>query len=72
MSHYEYLSHEYTYALFLADHYDLYPWDSMIHNMVSERYPRDENDDTASAFDSEIDEDEDSVDAASASAIKEP
>jgi len=25
MSHYEYLPHEYTYALFLADHYDLYP-----------------------------------------------
>ena len=32
MSHYGYLPHEYTYALFLADHYDLYPWDSMIHN----------------------------------------
>jgi hypothetical protein len=32
MSHYGYIPHEYTYALFLADHYDLYPWDSMIHN----------------------------------------
>jgi len=32
MSHYGYLPHEYTYALFLADHYDLYPWNSMIHN----------------------------------------
>jgi hypothetical protein len=34
MSHYGYLPHEYTYALFLADHYDLYPWDSMIHNTM--------------------------------------
>jgi len=30
MSFYEYLPHEYSYACFLADHYDLYPWDSMI------------------------------------------
>jgi len=40
MSHYGYLPHEYSYDISLADHYDLYPWDSMIHNMVSERYPR--------------------------------
>jgi len=32
MSHYGYLPHEYSYAIFLADHYDLYPWDSMITN----------------------------------------
>jgi hypothetical protein len=32
MSLYSYLSHEYYYALSLADHYDLYPWDSMILN----------------------------------------
>lgn len=61
MSHYGYIPHEYTYALFLADHYDLYPWDSLITNMVSERYPRDEDDD-ASACDSASDEDEDSGD----------
>jgi len=41
----------------------------MITNMVSERYPRDEDDDASA---SDIDEDEDSDDAASASAIKEP
>jgi len=34
MSLYGYLPHEYYYALSLADHYDLYPWDSMIHNIV--------------------------------------
>lgn len=73
MSHYGYLPHEYTYALFLADHYDLYPLDSKIHNMVSERYPRDEDDDaSASASDYDIDEDEDSDDAAFASMIKGP
>jgi len=32
MSHYGYLPHEYSYAIFLADDYDLYPWDSIIHN----------------------------------------
>jgi hypothetical protein len=71
MSLYGYLPHEYYCALSLADHYDLYPWDSIIHNMVPERYPRDEDDD-ASAFASDIDEDEDSVDADSAPAIQEP
>ncbi|RHN65961.1 hypothetical protein MtrunA17_Chr3g0085631 [Medicago truncatula] len=50
--------------------YDFSPYDSMILNMVSERYPREEDDD-ASAFDSDIDEDEESDDAASASAIPE-
>jgi len=60
MSHYGYLPYEYTYGIFLADHYDLYTWDSMIHNMVSERYPKDEDDD-ASASDSAYDEDDDSV-----------
>ena len=61
MSHYGYLPHEYIYALLLADHYDLYPWDSMIHNKVSKRYPMDEDED-ASACDSASDEDEDSGD----------
>jgi hypothetical protein len=45
--------------------------DAMFHNMVSERYPRDEDDD-ASASASDIDADEDSVDADSAPAIQEP
>ncbi|MCI98075.1 pentatricopeptide repeat-containing protein, partial [Trifolium medium] len=45
--------------LYLADIYDLYPFDSMIHNMVSEQYPRDEDEDSAADFDSTIDEDED-------------
>lgn len=58
MSHYGYLPHEYTYALFLADYYDLYPWDSLITNMVLERYPRDEDDDASA---SALDEDDDSV-----------
>ncbi|CAJ2629463.1 unnamed protein product [Trifolium pratense] len=58
MNFYEYLPHEYSYALYLADIYDLYPFDSMIHNMVSERYPRDEDEDSAADFDSAIDEDE--------------
>jgi hypothetical protein len=72
MSLYGYLPHEYNYALFLADHYDYYPWDSMIRNMVSERYPRDEDDDaSASASGSDIDEDEDSDDVTSASAIQD-
>jgi len=34
MSLYEYLLHEYSYACFLADHYHLYPWDSMITNKL--------------------------------------
>ncbi|MCI54305.1 hypothetical protein A2U01_0075554, partial [Trifolium medium] len=34
-------------------------FDSMIHNMVSERYPRDEDEDFAAYFDSAIEEDED-------------
>ncbi|CAJ2635747.1 unnamed protein product [Trifolium pratense] len=59
MNFYEYLPHEYSYALYLADIYDLYPFDSMIHNMVSERYPRDEDFDSAADFDSAIEEDED-------------
>jgi len=58
MSLYGNLPHEYSYALFLVDHNDFYPWDSMITNMVSERYPWDEVDDIASDFDSKIDEDE--------------
>jgi hypothetical protein len=68
MSLYGYLPHEYNYALFLADHYDYYPWDSLIRNMVSERYPRNEDDDVASASDSDIGEDEDE-ESASASSI---
>ncbi|CAJ2657439.1 unnamed protein product [Trifolium pratense] len=59
MNFYEYLPHEYSYALYLADIYDLYPFDSMIHNMVSERYPRDEDEDSAADFDSAIEKDED-------------
>ena len=31
MSFYEYLPHENSYTCFLADHYDLLPYDSMIH-----------------------------------------
>ncbi|CAJ2639757.1 unnamed protein product [Trifolium pratense] len=61
MNFYEYLPHEYSYALYLADIYDLYPFDSMIHNMVSERYPRDEDEDCASAYDSESCEEDESV-----------
>jgi len=55
MSLYEYILHEYSYALFLANHYDFYLWNSMITNMVSEWYFRNEDDD-ASASDSKIDE----------------
>jgi len=36
MNLHEYLPHEYLYALFLTNYYDLYLWDSMITNMVSE------------------------------------
>ncbi|CAJ2654845.1 unnamed protein product [Trifolium pratense] len=64
MNFYEYLPHEYSYALYLADIYDLYPFDSMIHNMVSERYPRDEDEDYASAYDFESCEEDESVDVA--------
>jgi hypothetical protein len=53
MNFYEYLPHEYSYALYLAYEFDLHPYDSMIFNMVSERYPRDEDEDLASAYDSE-------------------
>jgi hypothetical protein len=42
----------------------------MLHNMVSERYPKEEDDD-ASAFDSYIDEDEVSYDPASSFPILE-
>jgi hypothetical protein len=59
---YEFLPHEYSYALYLADYYDLYPFDSLIHNMVSERYPRDEDEDCASAYDSKICEEDEPVD----------
>jgi len=72
MSRYEYLLHEFSYALFLANHYDLYSWDSMITNMVSVRYRRDE-DNNASASYSKIDEDEeydDAVLATSSSALQ--
>ncbi|MCI33397.1 pentatricopeptide repeat-containing protein, partial [Trifolium medium] len=48
-----------SYALYLAYEYDLHSYDSMIFNMVSERYPRDEDDDSAANFDSAIEEDED-------------
>jgi hypothetical protein len=58
MSFFEYLPHEYSYALYLAYEYDLHPYDSMILNMVSERYPRDDDEDSAADFDSAIDEDE--------------
>ncbi|KAK2397801.1 hypothetical protein QL285_059341 [Trifolium repens] len=53
MNFYEYLPHEYSYALYLAYEFDLHPYDSMIFNMVSEQYPRDEDEDLASAYDSE-------------------
>ena len=62
MSFYEYLPHEHSYALMLAIHDNLYPWDSMITNMLSERYPRAE-DVGASTSDSKIDEDEEFDDA---------
>ena len=60
MNLYQYLPHEWNYACFLANHYDL-PYDSMIHNMVSQRYHREEDDD-ASASNSTSVEDEDSSD----------
>jgi hypothetical protein len=62
MNHlYEYLLHEWNYVCFLADHYDLLPCASMTHNMISERFHREEDDDT-SAFDSVSYEDEQSGD----------
>ncbi|CAJ2656813.1 unnamed protein product [Trifolium pratense] len=69
MNFYEYLPHEYSYALYLADIYDLYPFDSMIHNMVSERYPRDEDEDCASAHGSENCEEDQVQEAGSSSAV---
>ena len=47
---YKYISHEYSYSFFLIDPYHLYPYDFMIHNMLSEWYPSDE--DFASPYDS--------------------
>ncbi|KAK2384322.1 hypothetical protein QL285_071680 [Trifolium repens] len=64
MNFYEYLPHEYSYALYLAYEFDLHPYDSMISNMVLERYPRDEDEDCASAYDSENCEEDESVDVA--------
>jgi hypothetical protein len=64
MNFYEYLPHEYSYALYLAYEFDLHPYDSMISNMVSERYPRDEDEDCASAYDSENCEEDESDDVA--------
>ncbi|KAK2438538.1 hypothetical protein QL285_023307 [Trifolium repens] len=58
MNSYEYLPHEYSYALYLSYEYDLHPYDSMISNMVAERYPRDEDEDCASAYGFENSEDE--------------
>ncbi|CAJ2630761.1 unnamed protein product [Trifolium pratense] len=69
MNFYEYLPHEYSYALYLADIYDLYPFDSMIHNMVSERYPRDEDEDCASAHGSENCEEDQVQEAGSSIAV---
>lgn len=55
---YEFSSQEYSYALFLSYEYDLYPSHPLITNMVSERYPRDEDDeDDASDSASECDAD---------------
>jgi len=53
MNFYEYSSHEYSYGLYLAYIYDLSPYDSMILNMVSKRYPREEDEDCDSASDFE-------------------
>jgi hypothetical protein len=61
MISYELLPHEYSYALYLSYAYDLHPYDSMILNMVSERYPRDEDEDFASAYDSESCDDDESA-----------
>jgi len=38
MNLYEHLPHEWNYAYFLADHYDLHPYDSMIHNNLDGTY----------------------------------
>ncbi|GAU49586.1 hypothetical protein TSUD_138730 [Trifolium subterraneum] len=71
MISYELLPHEYSYALYLSYEYDLHPYDSMILNMVSERYPRDEVEDYASAYGSknceenQVQEDDSSSDFAS-------
>jgi hypothetical protein len=64
MISYELLPHEYSYALYLSYEYDLHPYDSMILNMVSERYPRDEDEDCASAYGSENCEEDESDDVA--------
>ncbi|KAK2354538.1 hypothetical protein QL285_092040 [Trifolium repens] len=61
MNFYEYLPHEYFYALYLAYEFDLHPYDSMILNMVSERYPRDKDEDFATAYDSESCDDDESA-----------
>lgn len=61
MISYELLPHEYSYALYLSYEYDLHPYDSMILNMVSERYPRDEEEDFASAYDSQSCEEDESA-----------
>ncbi|KAK2396096.1 hypothetical protein QL285_057768 [Trifolium repens] len=53
MNSYEYFPHKYSYALYLAYIYDLYPYDSMISNMVSEQYPREEDEECVSAYGSE-------------------
>ncbi|KAK2400011.1 hypothetical protein QL285_049751 [Trifolium repens] len=53
MNFYEYLPHEYSYAFYLAYEFDLHPYDSMISNMVSERYPREEDEECTSAYGSE-------------------
>jgi hypothetical protein len=56
--------HEYSYALYLAYEFYLHPYDSMISNMVSERYPRDEDEDLASAYGFENCEEDESDDVA--------
>ncbi|KAK2450976.1 hypothetical protein QL285_010069 [Trifolium repens] len=61
MISYEFLPHEYSYALYLSYAYDLHPYDFMILNMVSERFPRDEDEDLASAYDSENCEEDESA-----------
>jgi hypothetical protein len=62
MSFFEYLPHEYSLACSLAYIYDLHPYDYTIFNMVSEQYPRDVDEDYASASDSEICEEDGSDD----------
>jgi len=59
MNLYKYLPRVYNHACFLADHYDLFPYNSKIHKMVWEWYPKDEDND-ASAINSTYNEDEDS------------